>query len=242
MKISARVFLPSILVVALTSGVLVSDATATSVQITFGGHVTGTGTGVSFPDGANGVPVAVGNSISGYFTYNTSQANNGTTGVYSFVSNPQTMIFSIPTDNDLSTFGGQNSITAPKDEYTIKITYSGKVATFDVSMDLINTYNKTGGTTCDLSFTSSTYTGYALPTLATFQADFTYNNGSFNWDPPPISGQGGGPGVGGVLNMIAGQMSAPEPSSLILMTTATAVGGTGLLISRRRRKPIARAS
>ena len=52
MRFGAQVYLKSTFLAALTAGLLVTDASAGSVGVTFGGHVTGTGTGATFPNGA----------------------------------------------------------------------------------------------------------------------------------------------------------------------------------------------
>ena len=72
MRFGARVYLKSTMLAALAAGLLGSDASAGSVGVTFGGHVTGTGNGATFPNGADGFPVAVTNPISGNFSYNAS--------------------------------------------------------------------------------------------------------------------------------------------------------------------------
>jgi hypothetical protein len=206
MRISARVVFQLALLPAVAAGLLVPGASAGQVSITFGGSVTGPGKAASLPTN-----VAVGEAISGYFTY--TYPASGSSGSYSFAGTGQTLLFSIPILNNTATFSDQNSNVSPN-EYTITIKDTGsKGATFDLFVDEINTYGKPSGATLDLLFTSSTYTGLALPSSsAAFTAAFAFTNGKFQWDP-------GGEGIGGNLNVINGQ-TVPEPSSLILVVMA----------------------
>lgn len=229
MRIRARAVVRPILLLLLGALLLVPDAQAGSVQvsITFGGTVTGTGNGASFPPN-----VQVGQSISGVFTY--SVPFSGTGGTYNFAGTGQSELFSIPILNNTSTFGGQNNSVAPNNVYTVKITDTGtKGATFDIFADLINTAGKTG-VTCDILFTSTTYTGTALPTSSTaFAAAFANVKGKFLWDPP--GAQGGTLGIEADITTIAGQ-SVPEPSGLVLAVIGMATCTAGSVIASRRRK------
>jgi hypothetical protein len=220
MTIGARAVFPSILLLAIAVGMLPSSAVAGQVTITFQGTVTGAGPGVQLPPN-----VLVGQTISGYFTYNPLQV--GSSGTYNFAGSGQSEIFSIPILNNTSTFSDQNSSVVPNNVYTAKITDTGaKGATFDVFADMINTDGKTNGTTCDILFTSSTYTGVALPqTQAAFTTAFASHIGKFNWDPDHD-------GIGGDINIINGQSVVPEPSSMALALVALA-GFAGIFICRR---------
>ena len=167
MRIGARAIFRSTLLLAIAAGMVSSHAVAGQITVTFQGTVTGAGTGIHLPTN-----VLVGQTISGYFTYNPLQT--GSSGTYNFAGTGQSEIFSIPILNNTSTFSGQNSTVAPNNVYTVKITDTGaKGATFDVFVDMINTAGKTSGTTCDILFTSTTYTGVALPqTQAAFTTAF----------------------------------------------------------------------
>jgi hypothetical protein len=226
MRIGVRAIFRSTLALALAAGMLVPNATAGQVTVTFQGTVTGAGTGVHLPTN-----VQVGQTISGYFTYNPLQT--GSSGNYNFAGTGQSEIFSIPILNNTATFSGQNSNVAPNNVYAVKITDTGvKGATFDVSVDMINTAGKTTGTTCDILFTSSTYTGVALPqTQAAFTAAFASSTAKFNWDPD-------GDGIGADINIINGQ-AVPEPSSMVLALVAMA-GFAGFFICRRVPKVLKR--
>jgi hypothetical protein len=200
---------------------LVPCASAGQVTNTFNGTVTGPGPGITLPPN-----VAVGESISGYFTYTTMPTSG--TGVYNFAGTGQSFIFSIPILNNTSTFSDQNSNVSPNNIYKITITDTGtKGATFDVFASMIDSSGKTG-ITCDILFTSSTYTGLALPSsTAAFTAAFANTKASFNWDPGDL-------GIGADITIINGQ-SVPEPPSLVLAVVAmsTCIAGS-VIISRRK--------
>ena len=66
----ARLFLQSTLLATLMAGLFVPDASAGGITISFSGTVTGPGTGAKLPSNSQGDPVLVGDTISGYFTYN----------------------------------------------------------------------------------------------------------------------------------------------------------------------------
>jgi hypothetical protein len=207
---------------------MASNAAAGQITISFQGTVTGPGTGVTLPPN-----VQVGDSISGFFTYTVPRT--GTNGTYDFKGTGQTMLFSIPILNNTQTFSDQNSNVAPNNTYTIKITPTGtKGATFDVFTSQINSYGKTTAATCDLLFTSTTYTGTALPTsTGAFTAAFASVTGKFNWDP-------GGIGVGGDITIINGQ-AVPEPSGSVLAGIGTAGIALCLIVSRQKKAASFRA-
>ncbi len=216
-----RVFLRSTLLATLMVGLFVPDASAGSVTITFGGVVTGPGTGATLPSNSSGNPVLVGDTISGYFTYNSAAAGNGT---YVMAGTGQTLLFSIPVANN-TTFSDSNNNTSPNNVYQIVTTGTGKGAALNMSADMVTAGGKpAGATTIDLIFTSTNaaYTGGLPATGAAFLSDFS-QNAKFFWDP-------GGSGIGGNINMLG----VPEPSSFILMSVAIATLGTGVAISRRK--------
>jgi hypothetical protein len=229
MRNSARVILQPTLFLFLGLVFLVSGAQAAGVNITFGGTVTGTGSGTSFPPG-----VAVGQSISGAFTFNFPAT--GSNGTYDFKATGQTELFSIPINNGTSTFGGQNQNTAPNNVYTIKITDTGaQGATFDIFTDLIDAAGKTG-VTCDILFTSTTYTGLALPSSSgAFTSAFGNLKGKFTWDPPGAQSSGDSLGITADITTINNQ-AVPEPSGLVLAVIGLATCTAGSLIVARRRK------
>ena len=239
MRFGVRVYLKSTFLAALAAGLLGSDASAGMVGVTFGGHVTGTGTGVSFPNGADGFPVAVNNPTNGSFTYSTTAPFTGSSSsrTYTMTGLGQSLNFGISTHLVggvfQSTFSG---LSNPSGAYIVTVTNLTKGSTLDVSAVLTNTGQKSGKITMDLKFVSSTWTvAMGLPTTSSaFATAFTSSNsGSFNWDPPPISPQDGTLGIGGIIDNVGG-LSVPEPSSFVLLSAAMVMGGIGLTISRRK--------
>jgi hypothetical protein len=217
----ARVHLHSTLLAALMVGLVVPVASAGSVTITFGGTVTGPGTGATLPSNAQGNPVLVGDTISGYFTYNSATVGNGT---YVMAGTGQTLLFSIPVANN-TTFSDSNNNTSPKNVYQIVTSGTGKGASLNMSADMVTAGGKpTGATTIDLIFTSTNaaYTGGLPASAAAFTSDFS-GPAKFFWDP-------GNVGIGGNIAVTG----VPEPSSVILMGVAMATLGMGLAISRRK--------
>ena len=228
MRISAGAFLRSTVLLALTGGLLLPDASAGNVTIGFGGFVNGAGTGKFLPTG-----LAVNDPITGSFGYNPLQA--GSQGLYSFGASSVTpalaFAISFPLGNPTSSFGDSYAKTLSPNTFTIQITDTGtKGATLLLTTNTTGAgFSKPGGAFVTLTFTSSTYTGVALPqTMAAFDAAFGVQKAAFLWDPE-------GPGVGGVIDQIDGNSITPEPSSFILLGVAMATGGIGLAISRRKR-------
>ena len=244
MRFGVPVYLKSTFLAALAAGLLGSDASAGNVGVTFGGQVTGTGSGASFPNGADGFPVAVNNPITGSFGYSTTAPFTGSSSsrTYTMTGLGQSLNFGISTHlvgtTYESTFSG---LSNPSGAYIVTVTNLTKGSTLDVSAILTNTGQKSGTISMDLKFASSTWTvAMGLPSTSTaFATAFTSSNsGAFNWDPPPISGQSGPPGIGGIIDNVGG-LSVPEPSSFVLLSVAMTIGGIGLAVARRK---LARAS
>ena len=194
-------------------------------------------TGLTLPFG-----VSTGNAINGSFTYNPLQTGSG--GVFSFKGQSAVQFFfTVTPDNFSDTYVA--TLTS-NNAYTMTLTNSGKTLDVHVGLNAVNVTNPailpvTAKTApfVDLIFTGKNATTTLPVSQAAFTAEYTATAAKLTWDPPPISGQGGPTyGFTGTIDTINGQF-VPEPSSLILMTVAVAVGGIGLAISRRK---LARAS
>jgi len=233
MRIAARVFLQSALLLALAAGPLVSNAVAfTSIVVSYGGVVNPQVPGVNFPDN-----VEAGNAISGSFGYTASQFSNPSTGVYTFSGsapegqslsvNVSTPGFNPATWSDSYVAGGAAfmiSMSQPTSQETMMdlhvLTSGGSVAPLKP------------GAYVDLILTSTTYTGSglagknALPTASNI-SDFLITSATLKWDPP-------GEGFTGTINSFDGDPTTPEPSSLVMAVTAMAACTIGFWIYRRK--------
>jgi hypothetical protein len=233
MRIAARVFLQSALLLAVVAGPLVSDAVAfTSVVVSYNGVVNPQVPGVNFPDN-----VEAGDAISGSFGFTASQFSNPSTGVYTFSgSSPegQTLSLNVSTPgynpatwSDSYVAGGATfmiTMSQPTSQETMMdlhvLTSGGSVAPLkpDAYVDIV--------------LTSTTYTGSglagknALPTTSNIGA-FLNNSATLKWDPP-------GEGFTGYINTLDGVL-VPEPSGLVLATVAMVMCTAGFSISRRKR-------
>jgi hypothetical protein len=227
MKTIAQTVFNASLLLALAAVLMVPDASAGNITIGFSGHVAGTGNGDTLPTG-----VQLGYSLSGSFGYNPALPASSQ-GVYQFGGGTvtPTALFAIPTPqpNPTGQFGDSYSATLNPNTYTITITDTGPVgATLVVKANSTGAgFSKPGGAFIQLTFTSSTYTGFALPqSNAQFDAAFGNQFGAFLWDPD-------GTGASGPIDNIDG-IPVPEPSSFILLGLAMSTCGVGFAISRRK--------
>src|SRR5262245_25474378 len=132
MKLGGQGFLQSTLLLGFAVGLLAPEAVAGSITVNFQGTVIAPLPPFSLPS-----PVLVGQTLSGFFTYNPAQP--GSSGVYNFSGTNQSAFFSIPA----ATFSGSNSNLAGFNLYKITITSTGvKGATFDLALDMVNTGGK----------------------------------------------------------------------------------------------------
>ncbi|MFI5457560.1 MAG: hypothetical protein ACHRXM_19125 [Isosphaerales bacterium] len=234
MKIAARVFIQSTLLLSLVAGPLVRDAVAGSSTITsYGGTVNPLTqaqiqAGITFPGN-----VVAGDAITGSFGFNSTQFSGSiTSGIYTFTGSAplgQSFSLNVATPNT-STGGWSDFYGANGAMYMITMTAKG--SNTPATMDLhVSTVGGPGvvkpGAFIDLTLTSTTYTGgKALPTATTI-SQFLTNSAALNWDPP-----GGSQGFTGTIDNFNG-VQTPEPSSLVLAIVAMATTG-GFLIARRK--------
>jgi hypothetical protein len=222
MRKSASFLLRSTLLSSILAGMLVSDAAAGSVNISFSGTVNPAPSGVTLPDN-----VVSGDALTGSLAYNSAQT--GSNGVYSFTGPIQSFLYSIATPGyNPALFSDQYSGSPAA--FTITIADTGsKGATFDLHAITIggSEGTKTGGGFVDMLFTSSTYTGHALPQSQTaFDNAFGTTAAKLTWDPD-------GTGFTATIFFIDGQF-VPEPSSLGLAIVAMAICTGGFVICRRK--------
>ena len=154
---------------------------------------------------------------------------SGKSGVYTFTGSATGLqAYSFSINENAPVFQDSYNPKNTTAEFVITIVDTGtKGATMTVDIGTVETLAKSPTGFVKLVFTSSTYTGLALPsTQAAFDSAFATTAGSFTWDPS------NGPAFNGPITEIDG-ISVPEPSSFVLVSAATC--GVGLLISRRRK-------
>jgi hypothetical protein len=224
MKKSAPALIRAILVWSFSVWLLVPDAAATSVNISFSGTVNPPAANITLPSN-----VAAGDSLTGSFAFNPSQT--GTKGVYSFTGPIQNFLYSIATPGyNPALFSDQYKGSPATFTITITDTASGG-ATLDVHCLTIGGSEspKAGGGTVDMLFTAKTYTGVALPqTQAAFDNAFVTNsaaNPTLTWDPDGI-------GFTATISIVDG-IAIPEPSTLALGIFALAICAARYVFVRR---------
>ncbi len=237
MRMSARTFLLSTMVLFLTAGMIVPAASAGTVTVQFSGTVANKV--VNFP--AN---VLAGDTISSSsFTYTTTPASgNPTSGAYTFTGSslglallvntpvavtqpgPPPVTYNAAVWGDNYKSGGTFSITLSK---------SGSLTTMKILMGTNGgtADGKTTGGSVLMTFTSSTYNSLVLPTTAAQWTSFATTKGTLVWDPP-TGKSWESDDIGNLI--INGQNAIPEPSSLVLGLGALATCAAGVMISRRK--------
>jgi hypothetical protein len=237
MRKSARIYLQSTLLVAVTAGILVPSVQAGSIGSTYGGFVSGTTTG-TFP--AN---VALNDiiSTSSSFGYAVADAGIPVAGKYVFTSTSIKESFGVlvnyPTPNSFSANSwSDNYVPSSSATFFIQMSKSGSTVTMDIHATGNGGTGSKATSTIDLILTSTVYTTTILPQTQAQLSEFFTTAARLVWDPSPITGQGT-PEFEGVINIFGGVAVAtvPEPSTFVMMSVATVTCGIGLAISRRRR-------
>ena len=252
MRIRARAFLQSALLLSVLAGLLVPDASAVSsvaVFVNFDGTVTGKAGAENYPGNVNAGNTQDSISNSSYFAYSYTPNTFNASGLYTFTGKSASQNFSLTVNTPvpLGIYTGDTwgtsyvSSTGNYPFFTIQMSVAPttKVTTMTIQMATAggSAQAKTGASGT-LVFTSKTYAttagtdgGLALPTgivngVPGTIGSFQTTAGSLTWDPYNI-------GVSGPVNII-GQLSVPEPSSLVMGLGAIATCAAGVLISRRK--------
>ncbi len=233
MRISARAFFRSSLLLSLTAGLLITDAVAGSISVNYGGTVAGVLPGDSFPGNVKISDVITNNSS---FAYNPAQTPNTNlpSGKYTFTGTAQGFSLFVNTPGTSTTFWSDAYLGNPN-TYMIIMTKSGSTTTMDIHVAMQGGPTLAGAKTkalLDLDLVSTTYTGgLALPNSTTINA-FLLTPAKLIWDPPGAQGVGD-QGFTGFIDVFNGQ-TVPEPSSLVLAIVGVATCTGGILISRRK--------
>jgi hypothetical protein len=244
MRITARAFLQLTLLMSFIAGPGIPAthaSTGTLVSINpFGGTVEAPASGITLPfvtlPNETKVYVTSGDTFTGAASYNPAYfTQTGTnTGVYNFSSNSATaapsLLFSIPLTG--TAFSDQYAFGVGS--YTITVKDTGtEGATLDIHADTTGGAVGKSAAYIDVMFTSTTYTGTALPTSTTISS-FLTSPGMFTWDPNPPPGQPNY-GISGPITEIDGVSVVPEPSSLFIVVLTIASGAISFLVRRMRR-------
>jgi len=242
MNTGVQVFRRSTLIVFLVAGPLAPRLSAGSViAYNFSGVIESVSTLATQKTG-----VVVGDTITGTFTYDSTQAGNPTTGLFTFTgsSKVHTMTFKIYNSMGQQVFtdsysGNHSAYYAAQVGFNSSVGGSGRAAeTLDLMGDTI--YKQGLGITgpgpppaFDLSLYNPNVTtrpnSFPLPTPTTITSFVASNQQTpftpeLNWDP-----------AGQYFTASISQFSqAPEPSSLILGTVAMVMCAVGCLIARRQ--------
>jgi hypothetical protein len=228
MSYTARVLFRATLMVGLTAGILVPNASAGSVSVNFGGAVT-----AELPNKTLPGHVLLKDTITNSsFAYNSADLSSSSpaTGTYLFKGTAGDEVFNL----NVNTPGFSPSVWNDG--------YNGAGSLFELQLSklsstttlvlTIGTYGgsqggKSGGS-FQMTFKSTTYTaGLSLPTATTISS-FLLTSANLTWDP-------GNDGWGGVANEFNGQ-SVPEPASLLLLGIPVTLAAVGFAVSRGRNR------
>jgi hypothetical protein len=227
-RIRARAFIPSALLMSLMAGPLVPELSAATLVIeNYSGRIVSVSAAATEATG-----VIVGDTITGSFSYDSTQT--GSSGSFTFTgsSKAHTMAFKIFNSSNQQVFTDSYSGNVSA-YYLAKLTYISSTAgtTLDLKGDTV--YKQGLGVTgpgpppaFDLTLSNPNNGGgytashLPLPTPSTI-SNFISSPGTLAWDP---DGQ----------SFVADIYMVPEPSSLILAILALVTCTAGFLVSRQR--------
>ena len=227
-RIRARAFIPSALLMSLVAGPLVPELSAATIVIE---NYSGTIRSVS-EAATEATGVIVGDTITGSFSFDSTQTGSNGSFTFTGSSKAHTMAFKIFNSSNQQVFTDSYSGNVNA-YYFAKLTYISSTAgtTLDLKGDTV--YKQGLGVTgpgpppaFDLTLNNPTNGGgytashLPLPTPSTI-SNFISSPGTLAWDP---DGQ----------SFVADIYMVPEPSSLILAILALVTCTAGFLVSRQR--------
>jgi hypothetical protein len=244
----ARALLRPTLCFGLLTAACAPSALGSSVYDTFSGTFLGATSG-TLPPG-----ITSGDTITGYFEYGlgttlkAASGGNSYTEVYSITETAS----AIASGTQQLSFTIENKNPYPDENFNDLYSVPNGANTSNFTVTIIDNINSKGaivagatmeiagatgfGATVTLTLTSTTYTGLALPSTMNAVANFLEagSTQTLSYDAPfdfstsvvvPLSGL-----------EAPGELTIPEPSSVILGVIATVTVATGFSIVRRKRK------
>ena len=243
MKPKARAFFRASLLSTLLAGFVVPAVSASSTTVvaySYAGTLTEVGQQAGMPVADGGLGIAVGDYITGTFSYDSSQTGSG--GIYTFTgsSKVHTFGFAIYTNSSkttqLFTDKYSGNITA---YYADQVVYNATSKATSLSLLGDTIYKSALGISgpstpaFDLTLNNPTSAGGFSPTNlplpnATVVKDFIGTSGLLAWDPNGLNFQAE------ITQFVPGLQGVPEPSSLVLAGVGMVTCTVGVLIARRK--------
>jgi hypothetical protein len=231
MRIRNRAFLQSTLLLSLVAGPLLPELSAGIISYSFSGRIIEVSQAAT-----DATKVVVGNTITGAFAYDPTQAGSAGNFTFTGSSKIHTMTFKIFDSAGTQVFTDSYSGNATA-YYFNKVAFSSTTGTtLDIKGDTV--YKQGLGVTgpgpppaFDLALFNPTNAGgfsatnLPLPTSTTI-TNFVKTTGTLDWDP---SGQSFGADITSFNDQ-----TVPEPTSLVMAVLAILTCTAGCLISRRK--------